>query len=172
MEETDVFKRWLYKVNHPTLLAIVIALNIISYFVGYNLGKYIITSIALYGLGQGMIFNLSCWGRMIVIIFVVGLTANATEVCTKRHSPVRVIGGVSPITKICRVGSAVYTIIAVVRLIAVIISNFINFGFGWILLLGLEKSLFWALVASAFDLIRYVFSSEAEMLQIERELEK
>ena len=170
MKETDVFKRWLYKVNHPILLAIVIALNIISYFIGYNLGEYIITSIALYGLGQGMIFNLSCWGRLIVIIFAVGLTANATEVCTKRHSPVRVIGGISSIAKICRAGSAVCTIIAAARLIVVIISNFINFGFGWILLLGLEKPLFWALVASAFDLARYVFSSEAEMIQ--REIEK
>lgn len=168
----DIFKRWLYKVNHPTLLAIMIALNIISYFVGYNLGEYIITSIALYGLGQGMIFNLSCWGRLIVIIFVVGAAAIATEICTKRHSPVRVIGGVSPITRICRVGSAVCTIIAAVRLIVVIISNIMNFGFGWILLIGLEKPLFWALVASAFDLARYVFSSEAEMIQREREIEK
>ena len=170
MEEKDVFKRWLYKVNHPTLLAIVIALNIISYFVGYNLGRYIITSIALFGLGQGMIFNLSCWGRLIVIIFVVGLTANATEVCTKRHSPVRVIGGGSPITKICRAGSAMCMIIAVVRLVLAIISNFANFGFGWVLLLGFDKPLFWVIMASAFDLVRYVFSSEAEMIQREKEL--
>ena len=168
----DIDKQWLYKISNTTLLAIVIFLNIISYFVGYNLGKYIITSIALYGLGQGMIFNLSCWGRLIIIIFVVGLTANATEVCTKRHSPVRVIGGISSIAKICRAGSAVCTIIAAVRLIVVIISNFMNFGFGWILLLGLEKPLFWALAASAFDLARYVFSSEAEMIQREREIEK
>lgn len=168
----DIDKQWLYKISNTTLLAIVIFLNIISYFVGYNLGEYIITSIALYGLGQGMIFNLSCWGRLIVIIFVVGLTANATEVCTKRHSPVRVIGGISSIAKICRAGSAVCTIIAAVRLIVVIISNIMNFGFGWILLIGLEKPLFWALVASAFDLARYVFSSEAEMIQREREIEK
>ena len=168
----DVFKRWLYKVNHTALLAIVIALNIISYFVGYNLGKYIVTSIALFGLGSGMIFNLSCWGRLIAIILIVGVAAIATEVCTKRHSSVRVIGGVSPITKICKVSSAMCTIIAVVRLIVVIISNFMNFGFGWILLLGLEKPLFWALAASAFDLVRYVFSTEAEMIQRERELEK
>lgn len=168
----DIDKQWLYKISNTTLLAIVIFLNIISYFVGYNLGKYIITSIALYGLGQGMIFNLSCWGRLIIIIFVVGLTANATEVCTKRHSPVRVIGGISSIAKICRAGSAVCTIIAAVRLIVVIISNIMNFGFGWILLIGLEKPLFWALVASAFDLARYVFSSEAEMIQREREIEK
>lgn len=168
----DVFKRWLYKISNTTLLAIVIALNIISYFVGYNLGKYIITSIALYGLAQGMIFNLSCWGRLIVIIFVVGLTANATEICTKRHSSVRVIGGVSSITKICKVGSIVCTIIAIMRLIVVIISNFMNFGFGWIILLGLEKPLFWTLIASAFDLVRYVFSTEAEMIRRERELEK
>lgn len=168
----DIDKQRLYKISNTTLLAIVIFLNIISYFVGYNLGEYIITSIALYGLGQGMIFNLSCWGRLIVIIFVVGLTANATEVCTKRHSPVRVIGGISSIAKICRAGSAVCTIIAAVRLIVVIISNIMNFGFGWILLIGLEKPLFWALVASAFDLARYVFSSEAEMIQREREIEK
>lgn len=163
-------EKWFNQRNDTTLLLSVLILSIITYIAGYNVAEYIITSISVFGLWHGFITVPACWIRLIAVAVIVVVYSVATGECTKKHAPVRVIGGKPEIARAFGLIAKILNVIAVIVAMVLLITNFTQYGFGWGLIYGFESVIFWEILSSAAELVKYFCSTEEQFVMLEKDV--
>lgn len=164
-------EEWFSQRNDMTLLLSVLILSIITYITGYNVAEYIITSISILGLWHGFITVPACWIRLIAVAIIVIVYSVATGECTKKHAPAKVIGGKPEIARVFGFIAKILNVIAVIVAVVLLITNFTQYGFGWALIYGFESVIFWEILSSAAELVKYFCSTEEQFVILEKDVE-